>query len=139
MLIVVIVMAVLAGLLLPRITGQPERAKTAEAINMIGAIRNALYQYYDEHEGSFPTANITTPAAFKTTLAIELPATTANSLWTYSLDVATTKISATRNNTAGGTLDFNYGTDIWEGTGDYCGPIGNSGCGGSVGKYWPFD
>lgn len=46
-LIVVIIIAILASLLLPRIISQPERAVVAEAIQTLGVLRRAQLTYVD--------------------------------------------------------------------------------------------
>ncbi len=51
-LIVVVIIAILASLIVPRMLMQTEKAKAAEAIQMIGAIKRAAERYYDFH-GSY--------------------------------------------------------------------------------------
>ncbi len=48
-LIVVVIIAILASLIVPRMLMQTEKAKAAEALQMIGAIKRAADRYYDFH------------------------------------------------------------------------------------------
>ena len=51
-LIVVVIIAILASLIVPRMLMQTDKAKAAEALQMVGAIRRAAERYYD-FNGSF--------------------------------------------------------------------------------------
>lgn len=42
LLIVIVILGILAALILPRLTAQPEKAKIAEAMNLMGATRRAI-------------------------------------------------------------------------------------------------
>ncbi len=53
-LIVVVIIAILASLIVPRMLAQTEKAKAAEALQMVGAIKRAAERYYDFH-GNFGT------------------------------------------------------------------------------------
>jgi len=46
-LIVVVIIAILASLIVPRMLMQTEKAKAAEALQMVGAIKRAAERYYD--------------------------------------------------------------------------------------------
>ncbi len=46
-LIVVVIIAILASLIVPRMLAQTEKAKAAEALQMVGAIKRAAERYYD--------------------------------------------------------------------------------------------
>lgn len=48
--IVIVILGVLATLALPRITGQIEASKAAEAVSMLGALRRAALQCWDMGE-----------------------------------------------------------------------------------------
>ncbi len=48
-LIVVIIIAILASLIVPRMLMQTDKAKAAEALQMVGAIKRAAERYYDLH------------------------------------------------------------------------------------------
>ena len=47
LLIVVVILGILAALILPRLLATPERARVAEAVNMLGAIRRAEINFSD--------------------------------------------------------------------------------------------
>jgi len=51
-LIVVVIIAILASLIVPRMLAQTEKAKAAEAIQMVGAIKRAAERHYD-FQGSY--------------------------------------------------------------------------------------
>lgn len=57
-LIVVVIIAILAALVLPRMTGQIERAKLAEPIQMIGAMKRGAERAADLNGGEYPTTLI---------------------------------------------------------------------------------
>ncbi|HOW87849.1 MAG TPA: type II secretion system protein [Candidatus Omnitrophota bacterium] len=146
--IVVIIIGVLATLAIPRFFGQTEKAKAAEAINMLSVIRRAQLQYYDAHDRVYVSipdncspsgADVATSKTdFLEKLGIEIPAC-ANAHWTYSTaNVANSGgtnsliVTATRKPIGGEkvsgalTIDDN-GT--WSGAGEYA---------KSAEKYWPF-
>ena len=50
--IVIVILGILATLALPRITGQMESAKAAEAMNIFGAVKRAAIDCYDLAGGS---------------------------------------------------------------------------------------
>ena len=54
-LIVVVIIAILASLIVPRMLAQTQKAKAAEAHQMVGAMVRALERYYD-FNGSVPSA-----------------------------------------------------------------------------------
>ncbi len=87
LLIVVVILAILAGLALPQYLRTVGRAREAEGWSMLGTIRGAEFRYYAEFN-SF-SADIATgqwgPAA--TPLDIDSPETT-NALFTYDLTTA---------------------------------------------------
>lgn len=60
-LIVVVIIAVLASLILPRMLGQSPRAKAAEAFHMIGAIRRGAEIRFDA-TGSYVVPSVTLDA-----------------------------------------------------------------------------
>ncbi|MFH0731405.1 MAG: prepilin-type N-terminal cleavage/methylation domain-containing protein [Candidatus Omnitrophota bacterium] len=66
-LIVVILIGILATLLLPQISGMQERARLAEAKQVLGAMRAALMAYRMD-EGTFPNAANIGLAAIEGTL-----------------------------------------------------------------------
>ncbi|OGX03412.1 MAG: hypothetical protein A3G87_09140 [Omnitrophica bacterium RIFCSPLOWO2_12_FULL_50_11] len=54
LLLVVVMIGIMASLILPRLRGHQERARVAEAINVLGAICRAQTAYFDEN-GAFLT------------------------------------------------------------------------------------
>ena len=52
LMIVVVMIGIMASLILPRLRGHQERARVAEAINVLGAICRAQMAYFDEN-GAF--------------------------------------------------------------------------------------
>ena len=57
-LIVLVVLAVLAGIAVPLYTAQVNRARAAEAIQTLGAIRRSMIRYYVTHGDSYAGAVI---------------------------------------------------------------------------------
>ncbi|MCP4652071.1 MAG: prepilin-type N-terminal cleavage/methylation domain-containing protein [Candidatus Omnitrophica bacterium] len=51
LIIVVIIVAILAGLGIPQFLKVVERAKASEAVNVLGSIRGSELRYYAEHGG----------------------------------------------------------------------------------------
>jgi len=51
-LIVVVIIAILASLIVPRMLAQTDKAKAAEALQVVGVIKRAAERYYDSH-GTF--------------------------------------------------------------------------------------
>jgi prepilin-type N-terminal cleavage/methylation domain-containing protein len=47
LMIVVVIIGVMASLVVPRLFGQSEKARAAEAVNMLGSIRRAEQAYFD--------------------------------------------------------------------------------------------
>jgi len=54
-LIVIVILAVLASMILPRLTAQPETGYIAEAQNVLGFVRSALVMNIDSAGGTWPT------------------------------------------------------------------------------------
>lgn len=144
LLIVILIISILASLAIPRFFGQTEKARTSEAINMLGAIRRAQLNYYDANQdyaviGDNCSSGIPLPNApsFEKTLGIKMAACTDLS-WSYKTDKTGTIATATRqkrNNETGtppkGTLTITA-DGTWGGTSEYAGPAEPRG------KYWPF-
>jgi prepilin-type N-terminal cleavage/methylation domain-containing protein len=82
--IVIVIIGVLATLAMPRITGQIEVARGAEAINMFGAIRRSAINCVDlaNTTGTLAGANVAAPSCV-TWGAMQMLAPTA-SLFTYT-------------------------------------------------------
>ena len=54
-LVVIVILGVLAGLMVPRFTGQGEKARVAEAIQVLSAMRRGALVYFNEY-GSYPAS-----------------------------------------------------------------------------------
>lgn len=143
-LIVVVIIAILASLAVPRFFGQTEKAKTAEAINMLSAIRRSMLQYADAHANAFTGADITDTCAqdgtacdqkaienFQNVLGIQVP-TLGEASWAYSTaadgSATATRIKKGNETPPVGTLSLDA-TGTWTGGGAYT---------TDTGKYWPF-
>ncbi len=57
-LIVVVIIAILASLIVPRMLMQTEKAKAAEALQIAGAIKRAADRYYDFHRSYYINGDI---------------------------------------------------------------------------------
>lgn len=119
LLIVTVIIAILASLVVPRFTGQAQKAATAEAIGIMSAVHRALLQYHDEHD-AYPALD----SVDSITQALAISYQTPQHGWSFTTD-ANGNVNAARTN-GNLTLDAN-GT--WGGTGDYA---------PSDGKYWPY-
>jgi len=134
-LIVVVILGILAAAVLPRMTGQVDKARTAEAVNIMSAMRHALSSYFDEHL-AFPNF-VVTSANMEATLGITHQASQHG--WTFTTLTASSgvggavndlcTITATMNNNALNTITLNVVTGAWGGTGDYA---------PGVGRFWPY-
>jgi prepilin-type N-terminal cleavage/methylation domain-containing protein len=112
-LIVVVIIAIMATLAVPRFAQQKDKVATAEAIGIMTTIHRALLRAYDE-DGNYPAAITSGKDADITTgLGIEYQAPTTG--WTFTTDALGT---VTASNTAHGTLIF-FIDGLWNGTGDY--------------------
>lgn len=96
-LIVVIIIGILATLLLPQMGQMAERTRTAEAKNMIGALRTLLTVSYME-DSAWPTGTMGTNTEINTTLGQAID--TGTSLFNYAITGtgANRTITAVRNN-----------------------------------------
>ena len=113
LIMVVIIIGVLAALAVPQYTSFVEKARAAEAINYIGALKSASIAYAAERSNGYYPANL----AALTGMAASTP------LWSYSLLGSTNvsvAIAATRTGGPGGTIILTYvgatGTGTWTGT-----------------------
>ncbi len=122
-LIVVVVIAVMASLVIPRFTGQTDKAAAAEAIGIMGAIHRALLQYHDEN-GEYPTA-LTNMSDISDTLGIG--SSTVKFGWEFSTSADGT-VTGTRKSgeTTIGTLTLSD-AGKWNGTDKYA----------PGGEFWP--
>ncbi|HOW87847.1 MAG TPA: prepilin-type N-terminal cleavage/methylation domain-containing protein [Candidatus Omnitrophota bacterium] len=132
LLIVVIIIAVLAALILPRFLSQPERARVAEAQQQLGALRRAQIANMDATgDDSFIAVTATTTGSGGTTagsgwgvLGLVEPDAAQGANFTYTCTAGTTPTTnlctATRSTIPGNTI-------ILREDGNYL-------CGGT---YWP--
>lgn len=118
-LIVIVLIAILASITFPKLTGQQERAATAEAITIMGAVHRALLQYEDEN-GEFPT--LADLSEIRTTLGIGTSKIRYD--WTFSTNDEG-NVTATRDES---NLVLTSDGE-WAGDGDYT---------PKTGKYWPY-
>jgi len=117
-LIVIVVLAVMASLVMPRFVGQTDKAAAAEAIGIMGAIHRALLQYHDEN-GSYPD-NLANISSISDTLGIS--SSDARFGWTFSTD------NGTVTGIRGGVGNLTLSADgKWNGTDKYA----------PGGQYWP--
>lgn len=116
-LIVVIIIAIMASLILPRMVAQPEKAYLAEAQQMLGVIKRAQQTYCDV-SGIDNCTYLAFPAS-ASTLGMQTPATT---LYTYSCTLGATSCTATRaaGGAYGGAIITLNDNNTWNcGTGNY--------------------
>jgi len=116
-LIVVIIIAILASLLLPRMIAQPERAYIAEAQQLLGTIRRAQQTYMDLTSTSSYIGVTSSNSTNWAKLGMSQPSSTA---FTYSCGAGGTSCVATRSSgtMANATITLNDN--------------GNFSCGGSA-------
>jgi prepilin-type N-terminal cleavage/methylation domain-containing protein len=53
-LVVVVIIGVMASLIMPRLTGQTEKARVAEAVNILSAMRRGQEAYFNENSDYLP-------------------------------------------------------------------------------------
>ena len=128
-LIVVVIIGIMASLTIPRLTGQPEKARVAEAVGILSAMRRGQEIYYNEHGDYFRSAG----GAFYTTtndwvqLGMEPPQT---NFWTFGVRGSgrdDTAVLARRealstppnSSTEGNFIYLFIGPGTWSGSGDY--------------------
>jgi prepilin-type N-terminal cleavage/methylation domain-containing protein len=128
-LVVVIILAIMAAAVLPRLRGQAEKSKTAEAVNIMSSVRHALMSYYDEHL-HWPD-DLASADAMEATLGMTFGAPVYG--WSFETIKSGTDCTVKASNTDGGTLSLDAQTGKWSGTGNYCDPS----CEGGEGEYWP--
>jgi len=109
--IVIVILATMATMVIPRLTGQPERAAVAEAIAHLSAMRQANEAYHLEHAPDFAP----------NTAALDV--TTTSTKFTYTVGGTTSgTVTATRNPAGACTTNFDGCTIIlaadgtWGGT-----------------------
>ena len=96
LLIVIIIVAILAAMIVPRFLAQPERAVVAEANTMLGALSRAENTYIDSGVGTTWVA--VGAGTGWTTIGMVEPAASPN--WTYACTAAT-NCTATRKDNGG--------------------------------------
>lgn len=130
-LMVVVIIAVMASLVMPRITGHTQKAKTSEAINILSALRRGMLSYYDEHNKFPPALSTSGVPTFKATLGIDYPQPQYG--WQFKSDncagLQECTLTATASGDTSGTLTLQVVSGKWAGTVDYL---------TNTGKYWPF-
>ena len=94
--IVIVIIGVLATLAMPKITGQVEGAKAAEAMTMLGAIKRAADQCYDTTQDmascdTFSEIGVTSPTS---------------TLFTYKSATSTTVLNVSASRTIGTTPNY---------------------------------
>ena len=116
-LIVVIIIAILAALILPRFLSQPEKALIAEAQMQLGALRRAQQSYADLSGTGQYVAITASSSTNWDVLGLSYP---ASDKFTYSCSVAGLNCTATRasGQYATGSIRLNdNGTYVCSGTG----------------------
>ena len=109
LIIVIIILAILASLALPRFISTTERARAAEALANLAALRGAMDRYWVQNDRSYVGASMTNAAdcgAAAYNLDLDCPNTNVNKLFDYRLGALaanTYSIIATRLAVRGGT------------------------------------
>jgi len=119
LILVIIVIGILASLAVPRFINMAEKARGAEAVNTIGALKTAEDLYFMEH-GTYT-------ATIGDLDITDVPTTGTATFWTYGIAAGTGGIgssyviTATRTSKAGGTttdtITFTWPGGTWGGTG----------------------
>ncbi len=112
LLIVVVIIGVLSASVLPKLTSQQGKARTAEAIGIMTQIHRAVLRHRDEN-GALP--GVIGDVNIKTTLGIDYSAPAAG--WSFGVD-ATGKVTATNATLASSKLFLCY-DGTWGGSGSY--------------------
>jgi len=123
LLMVVIIVGILAALALPVYTGMVERARSAEAVTMLGTIKTAMEVYW--LQGNTYVGTTIVPGGNTGTIGIDIPADNST-LWNYilgSTDADTFAVTATRSTLSRGDgttirLQYRHSTHaaVWDGT-----------------------
>ena len=125
-LIVIVLLGILAATVIPRFTGQPDRARTAEAYQMLGALRRAQAAYSDEHN-AYVSASIGTGVCDAGCIALGMTSLDAGAIFSYTCD-GTSSCTAART-TDGSTIGLNLDNGDWTCGGNYDpAPDPHSGC-----------
>jgi general secretion pathway protein G len=101
--IVIITIGVLASMVIPRYSGQNERAIVEEAVAMLGAIRNAEVAYQLEN------------SAYTTSLASLDTDTSGSTKFTYTVDSAGTGTATRTGSSYSGKTIILSATGVWSG------------------------
>lgn len=129
-LIVLLIVAILAGMVLPRLLSQGDKAVAAEAVSIIGAIKRAELRYFDERGSWLEFASLcSSQADVEEKLALDLSEVCGtNSKWDYAVeadgDAADSEVvvTATHADEAGDKLILTMAganSNSWDGAGDY--------------------
>ena len=105
-LIVVVIIGILASLTIPRMTGQSEKARVAEAIGILSAMKRGEVAYFNEH-GAYlpvnrgtliPTTTTSTDVSTWAQIGMQPP---VSNFWAYYVPNAATGFAvAARNSTS---------------------------------------
>lgn len=138
-LIVIVIIAIIASLVLPRFSGQAEKARTSEAVNIMSSIRRGILSYYDAHE-AWPPSMGPNAQDFKDTLGVDFTVAFVGGEWKTPHGWKITYTSPADSNpgtfsTITATMSFpnelylDVPTGAWSGKGDYE---------TDTGRYWPY-
>lgn len=131
-LIVVVMIAIMASLAMPRLLNQSPKARAAEAVNVLGAIHRAEMQYADANDAFYGAegtdVDLCTDANAGPVLGVDLTAACAN--WTFTTNFAGTVLTITATSVANApdtlVLTSTNGVLAWSGTGIYTTGTGSS-------------
>lgn len=103
LLIVIVILGILAALILPRLTAQPEKARIGEAVNFLGALRRAQITYSDSQgvaggTAAFLTLSSATSDTAWGRLGLTAPDVTANPSYDFTCSGTAGTCTATRRN-----------------------------------------
>lgn len=118
LLMVIVIIGVLGSIAIPRFFPQKEKAVVAEAVNMMGAIRQGEIAYRLEHAGYL---NLPQTGHTWDEIGIDDP-NASNAKFSYKVESSggTTTITATRNSTDAKykdkTITLNVANGSWDGT-----------------------
>ena len=105
-LIVIVILAILATLVLPRMLAQPEGALVAEANQVLGALARSQDTFMQMSGTTTAGLEFTSPGTATEWGRLGLQPPVAGSRFTYACTATT--CTATRTGTGGGTITINY-------------------------------
>jgi prepilin-type N-terminal cleavage/methylation domain-containing protein len=91
-LMVVIIIGILAAIALPQYVNTIEKARSAEAMGILGTLRASMDRYWYEHfaDTTYPAATFAATATGSLLLDIDNPNDTTGKKWDYALTDAST-------------------------------------------------